>query len=259
MCKSLQHAEVFQLSTVRVLIWFLCLAMVGFGLGGSHIAVTLLMEIVPPSKRNNMLSIFQVHQNRFLVAAPKLCLGIYCLGSLGWVWLGLGFLGEIGMAVPGSFHFRSQFPRCASAVLVWLLLKNHSILITTRLPESPLWLVVAKRPSQSATILQKMANVNSRSVDIDESRLATSNAALYFPFPSFFFSFSVSVLFNIFYYLFGYMFTFDAVTNMALEITNNYLHRTCGSQQSSFGWFGLATVWCITVLCWSRQVEKFLF
>lgn len=154
--------------------------------------------------------------------------------GLSLAWLGLSWRNWDG----GTWLFSLPFPvfsLCFCCIGMIVGKPFHSILITTRLPESPLWLVVAKRPSQSATILQKMANVNSRSVDIDESRLATSNAALYFPFPSFFFSFSVSVLFNIFYYLFGYMFTFDAVTNMALEITNNYLHRTCGSQQSSFG------------------------
>ncbi len=45
-------------------------------------------------------------------------------------------------------------------------------LIINRLPESPLWLVVARRPSKAAAMLQNMATHNRSRVHIDEEKLA---------------------------------------------------------------------------------------
>lgn len=125
---------------VQVLV--VCRAMVGFGLGGSHIAVTLLMELVPPTQRNNMLNLFQ----GFTV------LGVWAEAGLAWA-----FMERLG------WRYLALFTSCPSFLAVLLLYW---------LPESPLWLVVSHQPTKAAVLLQKMANTNRREINLDEDMMA---------------------------------------------------------------------------------------
>jgi len=118
-----------------------CRAMVGFGLGGSHIAVTLLMELVPPAQRNNMLNLFQ----GFTV------LGVWAESGLAWA-----FMESLGWRYLALFTSVPSF--LAVIVIYWL-------------PESPLWLVVAHQPTKAAVLLQRMANMNRKNINLDDDML----------------------------------------------------------------------------------------
>jgi len=75
-------ASVFS-PTVEVLVVFR--ALVGFGLGGSHISVSLLMELVPPANRNTMLAFFQSFVLLGVWAEAGLAWGF--MEWLGWKWV----------------------------------------------------------------------------------------------------------------------------------------------------------------------------
>jgi len=126
----------------NVMVLVVLRAFVGFGLGGSHIAVTLLMELVPPAQRNNMLNLFQ----GFTV------LGVWAESGLAWA-----FMERVGWRYMALFTSAPSF--LAVMLLYWL-------------PESPLWLVVAQRPAKAAAILQEMADTNRSGTHIDEEKLA---------------------------------------------------------------------------------------
>lgn len=117
-------------------------AMVGFGLGGSHISVTVLMEMVPPAQRNNMLNMFQGFQ----------VLGVWAEAGLAWA-----FMDWLGWKYVALF---TSVPSFLALILIYWL------------PESPLWLVEARRPKDAAQILQKMADFNNKKVHVDEEKLA---------------------------------------------------------------------------------------
>lgn len=125
----------------NVYVLVACRAMVGFGLGGSHIAVSLLMEMMPPKQRNNMLNLFQ----GFTV------LGVWTEAALAW-----GVMEPLGWRY---LAFLTSVPSFLAVTLIYWL------------PESPLWLAVAGRYEQSATILQNMARLNNSNVSIDAEKL----------------------------------------------------------------------------------------
>jgi len=118
-------------------------ALVGFGLGGSHISVTLLMEMVPPPSRNNMLNMFQGFQ----------VVAVWAEAGLAWA-----FMDWLGWKYVALF---TSVPSFLAVILIYWL------------PESPLWLVVARRPREAAEVLQKIADFNHRDVHIDEEKLAS--------------------------------------------------------------------------------------
>ncbi len=54
----------------------------GFGLGGSHISVTLTMEVTPPAMRNTVLNLLQVIVNIIRVSGINKKLVFYSFGHL---------------------------------------------------------------------------------------------------------------------------------------------------------------------------------
>eukprot|EP00026_Physarum_polycephalum_P006928 Phypoly_transcript_06981.p1 GENE.Phypoly_transcript_06981~~Phypoly_transcript_06981.p1 ORF type:complete len:484 (+),score=74.49 Phypoly_transcript_06981:173-1624(+) len=117
-------------------------ACVGFGLGGSHIAVTLVMEVVPPSIRQTVLNFFLMFT----------FLAVWTEAGLAWAFM--DWLGWQAMALL----------TCAPSFL--------SVLFIYWIPESPLWLTVTHKPLKAATILQQMVALNKSPVHIDEEKLA---------------------------------------------------------------------------------------
>jgi len=117
-------------------------ACVGFGLGGSHIAVTLVMEVVPPSRRQTILNIFQAFA--FLAVWTEAGLAWAFMDWLGWKAMALFTCGPSFLAV----------------ILVYWL------------PESPLWLTITHQPMKAAAVLQQMVAFNRSPVQIDEEKLA---------------------------------------------------------------------------------------
>lgn len=117
-------------------------ALVGFGLGGSHIAVTLVMEVCPIPKRQNVLNLFQ----------SFMFLAVWTEAGLAWA-----FMESMGWKKMALFT-------CVPSFL--------SVLLIYWLPESPLWLSVTHKPLKAAAILQDMAAFNRSNVNIDEEKLA---------------------------------------------------------------------------------------
>lgn len=120
-------------------ILVLCRMLVGAGLGGVPIVITLFTEFVPPGRRG-MLSLLMQSSWAVGTAAQSL-LAWAVLGSLGWRW----------------FLFISAIPLFILAALYsWV-------------PESPYWLVSKGRFRDAEHILAKAASYNS--VDFEGVRL----------------------------------------------------------------------------------------
>jgi MFS family permease len=112
------------------LVLVLCRMIVGAGLGGVPIAITLFAEWVPSAKRGAFSLLMQ--SSWALGSAGQALLAWAILGSLGWRW----------------FLFLSALPLFALSLgYPWL-------------PESPFWLISKQRYGEAEDIVEKIATYN---------------------------------------------------------------------------------------------------